>query len=88
MSEAALWLNCGLAAAIAFMLTYLRRWRIAPAIFAGAAATLATFLIVAVARGVSLDDPLLEAELVINASFGVIFAGIGAAAGSAMKQRH
>ncbi|MDQ3247108.1 MAG: hypothetical protein M3Q52_09530 [Pseudomonadota bacterium] len=86
MSEAALWLDYAVAAAIAFSLVYFRCWRIVPSMFAATLAALAIYLLVSVIRGGSLDDPFLEAALIINGSLSLIFAGVGAAAGSAYGQ--
>ncbi len=86
MSEAALWLNYCLSAAIAFAAIYFLGWRIVSAMLAGTIATLALWLLVSLASGGSLGDPTLEPALIVNGSLGLVFAAAGAAAAFAARR--
>ena len=79
MSEALLWANYCLSAAIAFAAVRFRGWRVTSAMLLGTIATLTIWLLVSLAGGASLDDPWLETGLIVNGSFSLIFAGVGAA---------
>ena len=87
MSEAALWLIYCLSAAIASLVVYARGWRMVSAMLLGTVIGLAVYLLVSLAKGGALDDPLLEAALLVNGSFCLIFAAAGAALGFALSRR-
>lgn len=86
MSEAGLWLNYGFSAVIALLAVY-RGWRIVPAIFVAAIVAVTIWLAWSLAGGGTLSDPGLGPALIANASFSVIFAGAGAAAGYTLRNR-
>lgn len=88
MSEAALWLNYCLSGVIAFLVIYLRRWRIVPAMLMGTATSLAIYLLVSLGRGGAIDDPWIEAALFINGSFALIAASAGAVLAFALRARN
>jgi hypothetical protein len=88
LSEAALWLNYCLAAVAAFCAIYFRRWRIISAMVFGALIAVAVWVAASFGAGGSLDDPWLVAALLINGSFALIFAGLGAAVAQLILSRN
>ncbi len=79
MSETLLWLAYLLSGAAAFALSHRLGWRIVPSMLAGAAVTVAAWLILFLVADEKNRPEWETVDLSLNTCFGLIFAGLGAA---------
>ena len=80
MSETLLWLAYLLSGVAAFALVLRLGWRIVPSMLAGAAVTVAAWLILFLLANEKNRPEWETVDLSLNTCFGLIFAGLGAAA--------
>ena len=87
MSEALAWLLYLVAGALAFAGVYRLRWPITISMLAATAVTMLVWY-AAVELGKEANEPTwINVELALNASFALIFAGVGAALGMWRKSK-
>jgi ABC-type Fe3+-siderophore transport system permease subunit len=79
LTDTLLWVAYLLSAAGAFYAVRQRRWPIVPATIAGALLTVIVWAILVLTAKPDARPAFMEVDLALNASFGVIFAGAGAA---------
>ena len=87
MSETALWLLYLLSGAAAFAVVYRLGSRIVPATLVGTAVTVAGWLLLYLLTDEKNRPDWISVDLSLNACFGLIFAGAGAALGQFMLFR-
>ncbi len=80
MNETLLWLAYLLSGVAAFALVHRLGWRIVPSMLAGAAVSVAGWLILYLLADEKNRPEWATVDLSLNTCFGLIFAGLGAAA--------
>ena len=79
MNETILWLLYLVSAAAGFAAVHKLGWRIVPAMLAGTLVTLAGWALLYLLTAEDQRPAFWKLDLSLNASFGLIFAGVGAA---------
>ena len=87
MNETLLWLLYLVSAAVAFFTVRKLGWRIVPSMFAGTLVTLLGWVPLYLLTAEDKRPEFWRLDLSLNASFALIFAGVGAALAFAMKDR-
>ena len=87
MNETLLWLLYLVSAAIAFVCVYRFGTRIVPAVLAGTFLTMIGWLLLFLLTPEDLQPPFWRVDLSLNACFGLIFAGAGAALAHVLLMR-
>ena len=87
MTDALLWVAYLLSAAGAFYAVRFQRWPIAPATLAGALITVIGWALLVLTASADEKPAYLTVDLGLNASFGIIFAGAGAALAAFLNTR-
>jgi hypothetical protein len=84
LNETILWLLYLMSAAAGFAAVHKLGWRIVPAMLAGAAISVAGWAVLFLLTADDQRPAFWKLDLSLNASFGLIFAGVGAALGFAL----
>ena len=87
MTDSLLWVAYLASAAAAFYAVRYRRWPIVPASVAGALITVIVWAILVLTASPDEKPAFLTVDLGLNGSFGVIFAGAGAALAMFLNMR-
>ena len=87
MNETLLWLLYLISAIIAFLTVQRLGWRIVPSMLAGTLVTLIGWVPLYLLTAEDKRPEFWRLDLSLNASFALIFAGVGAALAFAMKDR-
>jgi hypothetical protein len=87
LNETLLWLLYLVSAVVAFLTVHRLGWRIVPSMLAGTLVTLIGWIPLYLLTAEDKRPPFWRLDLSLNASFALIFAGIGAALAFAMKDR-
>ena len=87
MNETLLWLLYALGGAGAFFAVHRRGWRIVPATLAGTLVTVVGWTLLFWLTAPDERPPWITLDLTLNASFGMIFAGAGAALAAFLNQQ-
>ena len=87
MNETLLWLLYLVSAVVAFLAVQRLGWRIVPSMLAGTLVTLIGWVLLYLLTADDKRPEFWRLDLSLNASFALIFAGVGAALAFAMKDR-
>ena len=87
MNETLLWLLYLVSAIVAFLTVQRLGWRIVPSMLAGTMVTLIGWVPLYLLTAEDKRPEFWRLDLSLNASFALIFAGVGAALAFAMKDR-
>ena len=87
MNETLLWLLYLVSAIVAFLAVQRLGWRIVPSMLAGALVTVFGWVLLYLVTAEDRRPDFWRLDLSLNASFALIFAGAGAAAAFAIKNR-
>ena len=87
MNETLLWLLYLVSAVVAFLAVQRLGWRIVPSMLAGTLVTLIGWVPLYLLTAEDKRPEFWRLDLSLNASFALIFAGVGAALAFAMKDR-
>ncbi len=87
MNETLLWLLYLVSAIVAFLTVQRLGWRIVPSMLAGTLVTLIGWIPLYLLTAEDKRPEFWRLDLSLNASFALIFAGVGAALAFAMKDR-
>ena len=87
MNETLLWLLYLVSAVVAFLAVQRLGWRIVPSMLAGTLVTLIGWVLLYLLTADDNRPEFWRLDLSLNASFALIFAGVGAALAFAMKDR-
>ncbi|HEX6411195.1 MAG TPA: hypothetical protein VFZ88_11485 [Sphingomicrobium sp.] len=87
MNETLLWLLYLVSAIVAFLTVQRLGWRIVPSMLAGTLVTLIGWVPLYLLTAEDKRPEFWRLDLSLNASFALIFAGVGAALAFAMKDR-
>jgi len=87
LNETLLWLFYCVSAAAAFALIYLRRWRITAAMLVGGLISVAGWYLLFLLTEEDKRPEWITLDLSLNACFGLIFAGAGAALAHVLLMR-
>ena len=87
MNETLLWLLYLVSAIVAFLTVQRLGWRIVPSMLAGTLVTLIGWVPLYLLTAEDQRPEFWRLDLSLNASFALIFAGVGAALAFAMKDR-
>ena len=87
MNETLLWLLYLVSAVVAFLAVQRFGWRIVPSMLAGTLVTLIGWVLLYLLTADDKRPEFWRLDLSLNASFALIFAGVGAALAFAMKDR-
>jgi ABC-type Fe3+-siderophore transport system permease subunit len=87
LTDTLLWVAYLLSAGVAYYAVRQRHWPIVPATIAGALLTVIVWATLVLTAKPDARPAFLEVDLALNASFGVIFAAVGAALAMFLNQR-
>ncbi len=87
MNETLLWLLYLVSAAVAFLTVQKLGWRMVPSMLAGTFISVAGWALLYLVTGEDKRPEFWRLDLSLNASFALIFAGVGAALAFAIKDR-